>query len=142
MKIRTFQTKFPYDAKQLKLAAEIYNTEDETKRVKVSSIILDTGASGSLINSTILRNLGINLTSDGGKSIGIEGKEISNDAGIYGVKLSDDFFFNCKMQASKTLPVDMLLGMDVLSQLYRWEIKRDGLYDIEVYFEMHTDENE
>lgn len=142
MKIRTFQTKFPYDAKKLELAAEIYNTEDETKRVKVSSIILDTGASGSLINSNILRNLGINLTPDGGKSIGIEGKIISNDAGIYGVKFSDDFFFNCKMRANETLPVDMLLGMDILSQLHRWEIKRDGLNDIEVYFEMHTDENE
>lgn len=142
MKNRTFQTKFPYDSKQLKLAAEIYNTEDETKKVKVDSIILDTGASGSLINSKILKYLGINLTHDGGTSIGIEGKTISNDAGIYGVKFSDDFFFNCKMKASETLPVAMLLGMDVLSQFYKWEIKRDGLNPIEVYFEMHTDENE
>lgn len=140
MKIYTYKVKFPYDAKQLKLSAEIYNTEDETKRIKVDSVILDTGASGCFINSKLIKDLGIDLTPDGGTSIGIEGTERKNDAAIYGIKFSDDFYFNCKMVASETLPVAMLLGMDVLSQLYKWEIKRDGLNDIEVYFEMHTDE--
>lgn len=140
MKIYTYKAKFPYNAKQLKLSAEIYNTEDETKRIKVDSVILDTGASGCFINSKLIKALRIDLTPDGGTSIGIEGTERKNDAAIYGIKFSDDFYFNCKMKASETLPVAMLLGMDVLSQLYKWEIKRDGLNDIEVYFEMHADE--
>lgn len=129
-----FKKTYPYDAKVLSIPAKIYKLGDETQYVEIN-VIVDTGCSSTVIHSGVLNALGINVEETSDIGTGANSK-INLGAGMFRVELAKDFYFDTYVHTMDDLTCDMLLGIDTLSHMNIWEIKRNGMNPIELTFQI------